>query len=71
MAAVFLESLGQEGSAKLEVGEPLVQPERTGQGVGQQSTLVEVCSCLGSKTGNRSLIMFVTTWGVFGGKWIC
>ena len=42
MAAVLLKRLGQEGPAQLEVGQPLMQPQGAGQGVGQQGALVEV-----------------------------
>lgn len=33
MAAVFLESLGQESSAQLKTRKPLMQPKGTGEGV--------------------------------------
>lgn len=49
MAAVLLERLGQEGPAQLEAWQPLVKAEGTGEGVGQQGSLVEVSSCIGSQ----------------------
>lgn len=48
MAAILLKSLGQESSAQLKTWKPLMQAKGTGEGVRQQSSLIEVSCCIGS-----------------------